>query len=55
MFARALELHALRRVVGASSASDRTHDGDGVASPRCLRKEVNALLMACKPLVGLRL
>ena len=37
-FAYALGLYALLKVVVASSASNRTHDGDGVASPRSLRR-----------------
>ena len=51
-FACALELRALLKVVVASSASNRTHDGDGVALPRCLRGEVFALRLVCLPLVG---
>ena len=53
-FACALELRALLKVVIASSASNRTHDGDGVASPRCLRGEVFDLRLGCMPLDGLR-
>ncbi len=53
-FACALELRALLKVVVASSASNRTHDGDGVAKPRCLRGEVFALRLVCLPLDGLR-
>ena len=53
-FACALELRALLKVVVASSASNRTHDGDGVAKPRFLRGEVFALRLVCLPLDGLR-
>ena len=53
-FACALELRALLKVVVASSASNRTHDGDGVTKSQFLRGEVDALRLVCLPLDGLR-
>ena len=50
-----IEVLRFTRVVVASSASNRTHDGDGVTKSRCLRRVVAALWLGCMPLVALRL
>ena len=48
-FACALELRALLKVVVASSASNRTHDGDGVSKSLCLRRKVVWWINVCLP------